>query len=502
MRGATTARRRTKARGRRQHGTVRGDPARPGWKSRAGDAAKQVRDWLAHSGWPLVLVACASLAVVLVFVRGLRPAVFWDTESFLAFARGLRTWDLPPLGLRTPGYPAFLIFAGGEHLSLDRVMAAQLLLWICTNCLLCLLLYRLTGSTAVAILVTLPALLLFDALFMAVTLYSETLALCTVTAASLATVTVFQTRRTGLAAATAALLWTGACLVRPIFLAALGAFLAVLVVAAALRVLAVRAVLPALVLPVLLLGSYAGYNYQRARAFQLAVGNGLSLLNYVGHHEIYERLPDSQSVTRRVFEALAREKSSPIAWWDSLHPLQDEMGAGDLDLVAGDLLARQTALRAIRAVPGGYATVWWRTITAFLTEYNVVFGFFETQDATAPQAAAKTTRLSIVWKVERFWRMVFGVVAIGCLLVPMLLLVAQLHSYRWRAFLPGPEAWAITTLYVVFWAVVLANTLNEPWPGQSRYRLPLEHLELGLLVASIVLLARGFRSTARSTLAG
>ena len=449
-----------------------------------------------------MLVACASLAVVLVFVRGLRPAVFWDTESFLAFARGLRTWDLPPLGMRTPGYPAFLLLAGGEHLSLERVMAAQLLLWICTNCLLYLLLHRLTGSRVVAILGTLPALLLFDTLFMAVTIYSETLALAVVTAASLATVMVFQARRKGLAAATAALLWTGACLVRPIFLAALGAFLAVLVVAAVLRVLAVRAVLPALVIPVLLLGSYAGYNLQRAGVFQ-ACGWKWSLpARLRGPPRDLREAPRLAIGNPQGLRDPGTGAGQPHCLVGRPSPLQAELGAGDLDLIAGDRLARQTALRAIRAVPGGYATVWWRTIRTFLTEYSLIFGFFETQDATAPQIAAKTTRLSIVWKVERFWRTVFGVVAIGCLLVPMLLLVARLLSQRWRAFPRGPELWAITTLSLVFWAVVLANTLSEPWLGQSRYRLPLEHLELGLFVASIALLVRGLRLAARSALAG
>jgi hypothetical protein len=48
--------------------------------------------------------------------------------------------------------------------------------------------------------------------------------------------------------------------------------------------------------------------------------------------------------------------------------------------------------------------------------------------------------------------------------------------------------WGFFSISAVLVFTAVASTLIEPWPGQMRYRLPLQHLHLVVAVIGFVLL--------------
>ncbi len=146
-------------------------------------------------------MGCAALVVVLsvaawaAFLRGLAPSTFWDTPSFTDYAAALAHGRLPPVGLRLPGYPVFILLAGGRGLDLDRIVAAQLLLGVVANLMVFEVVRRLARSALAGLAAALVVLTFADLLFMGITVYSEPLCLFLVDAAALATVLSFQQGR-------------------------------------------------------------------------------------------------------------------------------------------------------------------------------------------------------------------------------------------------------------------------------------------------------------------
>ena len=154
------------------------------------------------------LVVVLSVAAWAAFLRGLAPSTFWDTPSFTDYAAALAHGRLPPVGLRLPGYPVFILLAGGRGLDLDRIVAAQLLLGVVANLMVFEVVRRLARSALAGLAAALVVLTFADLLFMGITVYSEPLCLFLVDAAALATVLSFQQGRRRWILGAAAL-WTG-----------------------------------------------------------------------------------------------------------------------------------------------------------------------------------------------------------------------------------------------------------------------------------------------------
>ncbi|ACL64842.1 conserved hypothetical protein [Anaeromyxobacter dehalogenans 2CP-1] len=433
---------------------------------------------------------------------GLEPARFWDTPSYLHDAVHLARGEVPPLGLRMPGYPAFVALVGGRALDLAQVAGAQAALWIASVVLAYALVRRLTGGLAAALAAGLAALSFVDLLFMAVTIYSETLCLALVCAAALATAAAFTGRTRG-AVAGAGLLWAAAALVRPIFLASAGVYLLAALVLALRRALSRRDVALAWAGVAGVVLAMASLNLARAGRLEFSPGAGLSLLNHVGHPAVYRHLPPDQARIREVYERLAAEQGREwIGWWRAVGPLAQVVApgeaeaAGRLEVTAAEPVAERVALRAIAAVPGGYLRVWAGAAEQLLGRFALQLGWSARPDGP-PQWPPGTWQHRAARAAEAAWQVGMPWLSAGALLLPPLALWLRARRRRRHrredAAGPAGAGAALATL----WAIALVNAILspalEPWAGQMRYRFPIQHLLLGLVVSAAVLSARALR---------
>lgn len=454
-------------------------------------------------------VALAAVALLVAgaleawaMLGGLEPARFWDTPSYLHDAGHLARGEVPPLGLRMPGYPAFVALLGGRALDLGRVAGAQAVLWIASVVLAYALVRRLTGGLAAALAAGLAALTFVDLLFMAVTIYSETLCLALVCAAALATAAAFTGRTRG-AVAGAGLLWAAAALVRPIFLASAGVYLLAALVLALRRALVRRDVALAWAGVAGVVLAMASLNLARAGRLEFSPGAGLSLLNHVGHPAVYRHLPPDQARIREVYERLAAEQGREwIGWWRAVGPLAQVVApgeaeaAGRLEVAAAEPVAERVALRAIAAVPGGYLRVWAGAAEQLLGRFALQLGWSARPDGP-PQWPPGTWQHRAARAAEAAWQVGMPWLSAGALLLPPLALWLRARRRRRHrgedAAGPAGAGAALATL----WAIALVNAILspalEPWAGQMRYRFPIQHLLLGLVVSAAVLSARALR---------
>jgi hypothetical protein len=446
--------------------------------------------------FPIALVALASLGSVSL-TWGTKAAIFWDTDSFVQHARALLSHFIPEIGLRTPGYPLFLVFVGGQNLNYERIVGVQLFLWIVANCILFILIRRLCGNRWAAFVSALAAVTFFDLLFMANTVYSETLALLAVDAAALATAWAFTSSRSTLALVAAAVLWASATLVRPIYIVGLFVFISLIVLAGFRRFFPWRSIWVAFSAALIMLGVVSGLNYRKSKTFQLALGSGFSLLNYVGHPEIYEKIPENEARTGAVFQKLSQGDRRLVYWWDAVPELERELQYHEPGNVAKERLARSVAVRAILAVPSGYLAIWFEALCSFLEQVYVHYGLYATPESKEPQLPVGGIAYKTVQAGQDFWRYVLVWITWTSLLIPGLLLGASRFAPRIRDAL-GARIWAFLACWACLGAVVLASTLIEPSPGQMRYRFPVQHLHLSLFAATLVFLWRAVRGGASS----
>lgn len=460
----------------------------------------------ARGGVAAGAAALAALALLVAgtleawgMLGGLEPARFWDTPSYLHDAGHLARGELPPLGLRMPGYPAFVALVGGRAPDLGRVAGAQAALWVASVLLAYALVRRLTGSVAAGLAAGLAALTFVDLLFMAVTIYSETLCLAVVCAAALATAAAF-TGRTRRAVVGAGLLWAAAALVRPIFLASAGVYLLAALLLGARRALARRDVALAWAAVAGVVVAMASLNLARAGRFEFSSGAGLSLLNHVGHPAVYRHLPPDQARIRAVYERLAAEQGREwIGWWRAVGPLAQVVAPGRaeaaarLEVAAAEPVAERVALRALAAVPGGWLRVSVDAAEQLLGRFALQLGWSARPDGP-PQRPPGTWQHAAARAAEAGWRVAMPWLSAGALLLPPLALWLRARRRRGGgAAGPAGAGAALATLWAVAVVNVVLSPALEPWAGQMRYRFPIQHLLLGLAVASAVLAARALR---------
>lgn len=441
---------------------------------------------------PLVAVVGIAAGWAALVLHGCRPAVFWDTESYVSLARELARGIPPGPGLRMPLYPVFLALLEGGAPRPERVAMVQVAMWVVANGMIFLMVKRMTDSVVAGLVAALAAITFVDLLFMAITIYSEPLSIFVVAGAAAATVAALGSGATGRWTLVAGVLWLAASFVRPIFVVAAAVFVASVVAAAFARRVPPRSAVTVAAVVALTVLAWCSVSRLGGGPFKFSAGAGLSLLNYVGFPELHRQLPDDQREVRAIYARLQeRNGDAPVAWWDAMPEIMVAETGEDGGLFARDAVGARVALRAIAAAPGGYLAVWRGAMNEYLSDVRLEYGWRATPDGD-PQLAAGSRRRGIVLALRDGWARWLGMVTYSSLLLPLAYL-ALCSARRRRAPRATHGAWPLLSLWAILVAMTLLSTAIEPWPGQARYRYPLQQLHLAVLVVTIVFIAREAR---------
>jgi Dolichyl-phosphate-mannose-protein mannosyltransferase len=445
----------------------------------------------------------------LALVGAARTALFWDSGSYLGVAKNILARGFPPpLGLRPPGYPLFILATGWGGPFLGGTVIAQHLLGVATTVLLYLILARITQSRLVGLVGALAFSVMPDVLFMEVTIYSETLAMFLVT--SCAFLMVRHGNRPGSPAGwllcgivVAVATWTRpitVVLIPVVTMAVLASepwrcrggrgFLGRLPTPtdAAARLLAV------FLLPVVLLtGGLVMWNGVIAGGYRLSNGLGSSSLDYVGHPSIYNNLPPDLQWISRTYEKLepGRKHWLPyIPWGRALEPLLEARRQQGLPTADWDAAALDTTLRAIRARPVAYLSIWLATLKSYWCTYQVQYGLWRSySDLGRPhRIQVGPTRRNMVGFLEAMWQRLQPVVSLLCVLA---LPAACLDRLRER-----PLRRLVGWLWAAVVVGALVNTAVESALGQFRYRMIWSPLILVLALYTLTFLGRALVTAA------
>jgi hypothetical protein len=429
----------------------------------------------------LALAVVLGLAAVLSLHcgAGLTPDLSYDGSSYVGIAQQIvATRSLPRVEARPPLYP--LLIASfvelGHDTALTRLVTLQWIAWLgCVAAVYAIVLGS-TSSIAAAALAALLFSTMSGPLRYVHIIYAETFAMF----ATVATVAAFSfatrsgTPRRALAWSTlAAVLGLAGAYLRPIC-QLLPALCGILVLLERRRTMVARVVLAAPFAIVILAGLLPWYvQHARTRGGAFFVkGSGLSLVNYLGDRRLLGRFPPEdrqiEDFYRRHFAA--NPDQPYVSWWET----QDDWVAAATPSLAGNfdrlhLFMGATARHVLLANPDYYLERWWETWHEFSTLTEELCG-----DTSCAAGI-----------VQPFWRRAWPLVGWW---IPFAVLVVE-----GLAFLA--DGASATTLrlapIVVYVAIGVANTAIEPWPGQMRYRAPIEGLLLIAVVTRATLIARG-----------
>lgn len=450
-------------------------------------------------------VVFAVVALVLVAVswrlwllHGTAPALFWDSDSYLAYAR---QWRHDPSLFMVPqfrpfGYPLLILLASGFHPShLGPVVLVQHLLGLVAQLLLFAGVLLTTRSVLLAFFSGLVSCLLVDLLFMEVVIYSETLALAVTTLMAVLLVAVLLAPHddllaTGLLGGVASF----AVFVRPVMLSALPAVAAVLALAALKGLRSWRTAMVFCVVAAFLVGGYGARQRNGRWQFKVVSPSGYNLLTWVGFPSIYLHLPPEMDHIRRVYVERARElgksvregpydRADYLSWGEMLAPVVAAERAAGVDDPGWGRTAARVTVQAVRALPLRFLRLWRGVVGAYLGEYFVRYGLWRTDSTPirVDTAQISPSRFRVVACIEHSWQRIIGWITSLGLILPLVLLSVRGVPLRVRLSLLGVAAVAAS--------VLLANTLLEPSHGQARYRMPVELVFLMLATASAYLLA-------------
>lgn len=185
-------------------------------------------------------------------------------------------------------------------------------------------------------------------------------------------------------------------------------------------------------LPALLLGGYGLFNTIESGYFRLALGRGFSLLNYVGHPELYTDLPPDLSHIQGAYLSAAESRpgNERLGWGVMLQPvLQARREAGEFHL-DWDEAAFEVARAVIASNPIGYLRVWSRVGLVYLTSYSVSFGLFPTQEVRQNSAFAQIPmqRYRHVRFLETLWKSAQPIISLAAVLLPPLMFILVTQS--------------------------------------------------------------------------
>ncbi len=466
-------------------------PEKDGFKESRGGLRKAL-----GRGLPLaeigVLALCVALRVL--FLAGTLPATFWDSPSYLVYAsEWVQNGQLPPVGPRAPGYPAFLIAASLGPPDLGRVVWAQIAAGVIAGCAFFGAAKRLTNTPA-ALAAVICLQLSVDLIFYEVTVYSESL-----TASLLCIFVYLAARAMGERSlvwpAAAGLTMAGLCLTRPAFQAVLAASILLLVL---FRRRQAAVYFLAAFFPVM---GFCLFNQSRDGVFRIAMGRGFSMLNYVGHPGIYGNLPPRLANVAGLYREVTAglPPGAVVGWGDGvLEKISVAEAAAGRVWRDWDEMGISVATCAIRANMPEYLKIWRRVFREYRADYFVWFGLYRNETVPVRDDTAQISglRLRIVLGLRELWKLAQPYLTAANLFVfPAVLLFGLFLPERRKAAMLGLVLWAGFLLYS------LGNTLIEPAPGQARYRAPWQGVLL-LNTALAAHLAWIGRQRALSAIAG
>jgi hypothetical protein len=246
-----------------------------------------------------------------------------------------------------------------------------------------------------------------------------------------------------------------------------------------------------LFIPVLLIGGYGLYNASTTGFFRLALGQGFSMLNYVGHPEIYQNLPPQLARIKTLYEdyKIQHPNSDPVLGWGvMLEPVLEAQRQAGQYYQDWDQAALQVAQQAILSNPGGYLKVWSDVASEYLSSYFVWYGLFESSDITqtAANAQVSPSEYEIVRGLESVWRLIQPFFSLFILIAPpLIVLISSQWAPRYSV-----QRLMITLLWASYAVSTLATTAIEPSPGQFRYRMPWQGVLLILGGSTVWLLSK------------
>ena len=446
----------------------------------------------------LVLVLFMALFARLLLVGLVRPSLFWDSGSFLDLAKWILAKGFPPpVGLRPPGYPLFLLAAGGEGISLEGAVLVQRLLGVGSVVLVFLAARDLLRSRCLALAAAALFSFMPDLLFMEVTIYSETLTLFLLALSTWLLVRLWRKPSSLLGWGGLGLLLALAGLTRPImilpalFFGAAAFFPSKKVSGEGsgdLRLHHRLSRLAAFLAPlVLLVGGMIAWNGARWGVYRIADGMGFSSLDYVGHPAIFKNLPPRLRWVTKVYESKEKEKEPwlPYVRWSLVYKgLMEEGRKAGLDTKDWDRASLRITMDAVRVRPWAYMRIWLDAFWRYWTGYKVLYGLWERYQDLGQMEKVQVC-LHRVWAVkvlEEVFSLLQPLLSFLALLSFPLVLIGR----KWEGGGRRLVLWFWLTVLVVS----LVNTGIEPCLGQFRYRMPWTPLILLLSAVSLLSLGR------------
>ena len=451
-----------------------------------------------------IVVLAASIRA---FIVGRLPAaLYWDSASYIDFAEYIVSHrTLPPLGIRSPGYPFFLILAGGVQLDLSQIVFIQQVMGVGSTCLIYLSVLRALRTWRWAFCCAALFTLSVDILFMEVTIYSETL--ITFFLCSLAYLLILgnsPSNERSIYWLIAGVVSSFLLITRPVMqLIPMMIVLCMVLMLVTERVgiyclskLGWKQVVIYMFVPALVWGSYGLFNLSESGFFRLALGRGFSLLNYVGHPQLYRRLPPELSHITSLYEkqALMNPGRSYFGWGEMLEPIIDAQRQMGFYYQDWDEAAFLVASRAILYNPTGYLRVWLPVFIEFNTSYFVWHGLFATPEVEQDlhNAQIVSYKYEIVRFLEKAWRIVQPLLSLLSLISESVICVIFL-----KRKIPRTSKYGALYIWAIFFVITLTSTAIEPSPGQARYRMPWQGL---MLILAFITCHELHRFNSRATL--
>lgn len=413
----------------------------------------------------LLVVFLFAVSVRIIFLHGTKPSIFWDTESYVAYATFLKDHLRPPgVGIRAMGYPLFLLIFG--NLNLNIIIIIQQLLGIASVVLLFLIMDQLTANSWISAATAIFHSLSVDVLFMEVTIYSETLAIFLLLLTIYAYLRVMADS-TRLNLSLLGVSTTLLAITRAIF-QVLIPLVAIFVLVPSLKRRGLKQIMPLLwflMIPTIAIGTYSTYNFLHDRHFRIAIGKAVSL-DYVGFPEIYLNLPQDMSYIRSIYEEKAKESGqSYVGWGQALGALMDAQKKRGQPYEDWDESAFFIFKKAVYANPKGYLVQWSKAFRDYMRDYFVWYGLYRNNDLPGD---SKNSQVSIP-----IYRCVRSIEKLFKFIQPVLSYLALFSLILALIFRRSREVSDISVLLVslMFVSITLLNTSLEPSLGQARYRM-------------------------------
>jgi 4-amino-4-deoxy-L-arabinose transferase-like glycosyltransferase len=434
-----------------------------------------------------LLAVCAALRLFLALNTD--PILSLDSQGYLHLAGLIARLDLSADGgMRTPGYPLFILLFGGDP---TGVRLAQMGLGLAISAMLFWLGRRMTGSDPLAAAIGAGYGLSLSQIYFESTPLTETLSTFGITLSVIALLVAFARLDDGRPASgwmlVLGLVTAVTALVRPSLV-----FLPILLAGMMLiKLIAVRALrgawllIPALLPTIIVIGGWSGFNYARFGYFGPSILGGFSLTDH--SVTFIEYAPDRYAVIRDTYLDLRRQYGlGQVGVWQGVEPLKAKLGLSTVELsrelssMSMELFLRQ---------PLRYAESVWATWLQFWNAYGGLRGVVVWEGARDP---AIGSLLGYAFRAMKYVYTAFNVLFLGWAVSAMIV----------RIFFRRRPAW-VTTPMLVMAAVVLVTALltvmlqggGLTGGGNNRYAMPVQPLVVCVVLTAAWELWTGQRAS-------